>query len=134
MIGEMHPWCDQSCVTPRALDGQPFIARTQGSQTRSWTEQIFARYGIAPRIVAEFDHPEAIKQAVAAGMGITILPEWVVANEVAASSHLRALPIEGLDLQRTLKLIWNDIANWNAAQRVFLEYLSGVYPQIMSLL
>ncbi len=134
MVGEGHPWQSLQHVVPQALDGQPFVARTPGSQTRFWTEQIFARYGIAPKIIAEFDHPEAIKQAVAAGMGVTILPEWVLGDDRSGESRLRALPIDGLDLQRTLKLIWNNAASRTTAVRAFLEHLSGEHPQVEDLL
>jgi DNA-binding transcriptional LysR family regulator len=135
MVGNSHPWQGyEKRLNPQDLDGEPFIARTHGSQTRAWTDQIFARYGITPKIVAEFDHPEAIKQAVAAGMGVTILPEWVISSEVPAGNRLHVLPMEGLDLQRTLKLIWNGAAPFSAARRAFLAHLSEEYSQVKDLL
>jgi len=125
VVGERHAWWEREQVEVAELGGQDFIARPGGSHTRSWTDQLFSRHNISPRIVAEFDNPEAIKQAVAAGMGIAILPEW---NLRDGWSAVRAIPIQGLELRRTLKLLWSAEQPIKPGARAFLALLRGQFP------
>lgn len=127
VVGLQHPWREHGSVPIEALGGQPFVTRPPGSQTRQWIEQVFNRYGVTPRVVAEFDHPEAIRQAVASGLGVTILPEWGLEN---GDSRLMALSIEGVKLQRTLRLMWNESVPLKPAARAFLSTLTETFPQL----
>ena len=128
VVGPQHPWWEWQTAPVTALNGQPFIARPHGSQTRAWTDQIFSQHGISPRIVAEFDHPEVIKQAVASGMGITILPDWGISEETGSKVH--ALEMEGVDLRRTLKLLWSEARPPKPSARAFLAHLADRFPQL----
>jgi LysR family transcriptional regulator, transcriptional activator of the cysJI operon len=127
VVGAVHPWWEAQEIALHDLDGQAFIARPAGSHTRAWTDQLFSHYGVAPRIVAEFDNPESIKQAVAAGMGISILPDWAF---TAASAEVRGVPIQGFDLRRTLKLLWSGAAPPGPAQRAFIAHLRDQFPAL----
>lgn len=130
IIGRGHRCWQRDTAPPDALDGQPFVVRQQGSQTRAWFEQILRQHNIRPRIVAEFDNQESIKHAVASGMGITILPEYAVKREVEAGT-LRALPIENLALKRTVKLVWRKTRTPRPVLRAFLTSLSHRFPQLV---
>jgi DNA-binding transcriptional LysR family regulator len=130
VVGEGHPWWHAAEVSLEDLAGQPFIARPAGSHTRSWTDQVFSQHGISPTIVVEFDNPEAIKQAVAAGMGISILPDWAFAG---AGSAVRGVPIGGVDLRRTLKLLWSESAPLKPAARAFLVHLADEFHVLTQL-
>ena len=129
VVGTGHPWSNRNEIELRALDGQAFVSRTTGSQTRSWTDQIFAQYGIQPRTVAEFDNPESIRQAVATGMGFTILAEWGL-GDAYSGLQLHTLSIAGLDLRRTLKLVWASETPIKPIGRAFLTLLADQYPQL----
>ena len=89
--------------------------------------------GIARQIVAEFDHPESIKRAVAAGMGIAVLPDYALRDELERET-LHALTIDDLRLQRELKLVWDRSVPFNPITRTFLEMLSDTYPQLSEIL
>ncbi len=129
VVSAAHPWAGQPTISVHAIDGQPFLTRPVGSQTRTWIEQIFAQYHIHPHLIAEFDNPEAIKQAVANGMGITILPDWSV-NTAADHISLHTLTLENINLQRTLKLLWNNTVSMKSISRAFLSHLTDQFPQL----
>lgn len=129
IIGQWHQCWYRTTAPADALDGQPFIVRQHGSQTRTWFESILAQHNIKPRVVAEFDNPESIKHAVASGMGITILPEYAVQREIEMGL-LKAIPIEGVPLRRTLKLIWDEKRLFNPISRAFLLTLTQTFPQL----
>ena len=133
VVGAGHPWWDRSEVPLAALDGQAFIARLPGSHTRSWTEQLFSQNGIAPDIVAEFDNPEAIKRAVAAGLGISLLPDWSLSKE-PDGGRIRGLPIRGATLHRTLKLLWSENQPFKMPAQAFLLHLTEEYPVLHQVL
>lgn len=129
VVGEGHAWEKRQNIRLHELDGQAFISRPPGSQTRSWTDQIFNQYGVQPRVVAEFDNPESIRQAVANGLGFTILAEWGLSQD-QAGARLHKLPIDGLDLRRTLKLVWASSTPLKPVSRAFLTLLADHYPQL----
>ena len=57
------------------LEGRQFILREKGSLTRQVLESVFAAEGVAIRCQFELGSREAVKEAVAAGMGVTALFE-----------------------------------------------------------
>ena len=81
------------------------MIREPGSATRAQTEQVLARLP-PPGGRLELSQVEAIKQAVAAGLGLGLLPEVAVLDAVAAG-RLRVLRTPFLRplLQRRLSLL-----------------------------
>jgi LysR family transcriptional regulator, low CO2-responsive transcriptional regulator len=127
-----HPLAKYEQITLEQLHDLPFVTRPPGSQTRVWMDQVFQKQGIRPRLAAEFDHPEAIKEAVASGMGVAIVPEWAAASE-RLGSRLIARPIPGSDLRRMLKLLWNTDSPLKPIGRAFLSHLSDDFPKLAQL-
>lgn len=86
------------------LAGETLLAREQGSATRTTVEATFLTAGapLPPQHVV--GDSEAIKRAVAAGLGIAILSRFTVADEVR-SGELRALRVVGVPLQRPLRIL-----------------------------
>lgn len=70
--------------TMQELRTQPFILFKEGSQVERTIDAHFARLNFHPRVVMRFDHAEAIKAMVRIGAGISFLPHWSVASELAA--------------------------------------------------
>lgn len=133
VVGSKHKWWDEAEVALSNLDGQAFIARPQGSHTRAWTDQLFAHSGISPHIVAEFDNPEAILQAVAAGVGISLLPDWAVPDRLSGA-RVRKIRVQGARLNRMLSLIWNENRAFSSTAQAFLVHLSEPFPNLSRLL
>ncbi len=132
VVGQGHPWYTAAAVPIAALAGQPFITRPRNSQTRAWLDQLLTRHNLTLNVVAEFDNPEAIKQAVISGMGITILPEYAVRLEQKLGI-VRALPVEDEVLQRALKLIWRKGEPFTPVTGAFLTHLADQFPQLLAL-
>lgn len=133
VVGPDHGWWDRESVALAELNNEPLITRPQGTRTRTWIDRILDEYKVRPRVVAEFDNPEAIKQAVAGGMGVALLPDFVFQQELEAG-RLRALNVEDAPLQRILKLLWVDNMPFKPVTHAFLGYLSDHFPQVKSLL
>ena len=98
-----HRLAAAATLRPRDFADQRWNLREPGSATRSQSEQALAKLP-PPRAVLELSQTEAIKQAVAAGLGIACLPE-VAIREAVAAGQLVALATPFLDLRRTLSLL-----------------------------
>lgn len=99
-----EPWSSQQHLSLKALDGQPFVTRTEDSQTRRWIDNLLHSKGVQPHIVAELDSPEAIKKAVMTGLGVTLLPTCMLTPKNTQALHL--IEIEEETPKRYLKAIW----------------------------
>jgi transcriptional regulator, LysR family len=99
-----HPLAQRPSLTARDLHMAPFIIREAGSGTRETMEQAFAHCGIAVRIVMELGSTEAIKQAVAAQLGISVVSRFTVQLELE-TRRLVILPVEDLTIRRSLTCV-----------------------------
>jgi DNA-binding transcriptional LysR family regulator len=132
IVGMAHPWAGIAEVPIDALHRQAFIMRPPNSQTRIWLDSALRVYGVEPLVGAEFDNLESIKRAIANGQCITILPEYIVSGELE-QGMLRAVPLAGAPLKRTLKLIWARDSYFSPVTRAFLGELVGEYPALLTL-
>jgi DNA-binding transcriptional LysR family regulator len=99
-----HPLALRSRVALRALEGEAWILRERGSGTRDTFEQALAGRLPAPRVLLELGHTEAVKQAVAAGLGLGCLSRLAVERELRRG-ELKALPVADLPLARQLSIL-----------------------------
>ncbi|NND90266.1 MAG: LysR family transcriptional regulator [Granulosicoccus sp.] len=91
-----HPLAGKVAVAPLELTPYPFIYREDGSGTRSVIERYFADHGVDGNTLNqpfELGSTEAIKGAVQAGVGVTIVSRATVYKELALG-HLVAVPLE----------------------------------------
>lgn len=99
-----HRWARLSSVPPAELVEEPLILREPGSGTRQVMEDHLRAAAIDParlRVVMELSGIEAIKTAVAAGVGVSVMSRSAVANELRLGL-LIARPVRGVPMWRTL--------------------------------
>jgi len=95
-----HPLRRRRRVAKAELANQKFLVREEGSGTRSIFEYLFNEAGIRhPRDSIEMGSNETIKQAVMAGLGLSLISAHTIASEVAAG-RLAILKVEGLPIVR----------------------------------
>ncbi len=90
-------------VTARDLFAEPFVAREAGSGTRAVVEAAAARKRLTVRSAVTVGSLEAVKRAVIAGMGVSVVSELAVAAEVAAGT-LAVVAVADLPIRRPLHL------------------------------
>jgi len=133
VVGASHPWADQTMISGEQLSGHPFITRQPTSRTRRWLEAVLASHDIRLKNTTELDSPGTIKYALLEGGGISILPRYAVEREVERG-ELKVLSIEGIVLDRSLRLVWNQRLPLTTTQRAFLNMLVPSAPQLSMLL
>jgi DNA-binding transcriptional LysR family regulator len=99
-----HSLVGRGALTLSDLQAETFLLRERGSGTRSHTEQYFARANFAAQGNLELGSIEAIKEGVAAGLGIAVLARESVALEVA-NGDLAMLDVQGFPLQRAWHIV-----------------------------
>jgi len=94
-----HPFTRLEQVPAQALSREAFIVREEGSGTRAALQEYMHAQRLSPHIAMEMASNEAIKQAVMAGMGVSLLSLHTLGLELAHG--LIATPeVEGLPLMR----------------------------------
>lgn len=132
IVGPKHPFWARPTIAIEELAGQTFVMRQPTSQTRIWLDHSLHQSAVRVRIGAEFDNVESIKRAVMAGNSLTILPMYAVRDEQALGL-LRALPLEGRPLLRTLKLIWDKRRFFSPITKSLLAHLQDCFPTLHDL-
>jgi DNA-binding transcriptional LysR family regulator len=101
-----HPLVAKSKVEPRDLSGQTLLLTEAGCGYRKKLDQVLALQGIRPGNITEFSSVEAIRECVSMGMGLGLLPEVVIAEELARK-RVVALPWAGPDMVITTYVVWH---------------------------
>lgn len=91
-------------INEKKLGSEQWIVRERGSGTREVAEECFGKLGISPKKLLEFSSTQLIKSSVEAGLGISLMSEWVIRREVD-NNHLKINEINGLPLSREFSLI-----------------------------
>lgn len=122
-----HPWARRHTVEPGLLARQPLLTREEGSATRQVAERALQHANVRFTIAMELDHPEAIKQAVMAGLGVAFMSVHAVRGELAAG-RLRTVRVRGLRIQRHFHVIHHEARTLSASARAFMELLEHAKP------
>ncbi|HMP99637.1 MAG TPA: LysR family transcriptional regulator [Cyclobacteriaceae bacterium] len=87
------------------LEELPLIFREQGSGTRQTMEKFIEKNNLSIRRKMELTSNEAVKQAVLAGLGYSIMPLIGIKHELK-HGDLKIIPIKGLPIKTMWRLIW----------------------------
>jgi DNA-binding transcriptional LysR family regulator len=107
IVSAAHPWHGRKQVTMDELRAEPLLLRERGSGTRKALETALeaAGTGIAAlRVVGEMGSTQAIKQAVKAGVGVSLLSRRAVEEECRAGS-VWCLRVQDLKISRAFYLV-----------------------------
>jgi DNA-binding transcriptional LysR family regulator len=102
-----HPMTKQRTIKPEDLAGQNLLLTEAGCGYRAKLDRVLAMRNVRPGNITEFSSVEAIKQCVAAGMGLALLPAIVVAREVR-QHQLKVLSWAGPTLDIATHILWHE--------------------------
>lgn len=101
---------------------KPMIYREAGSATRLAMEQYFSTFQATQRKQMELTSNEAVKQAVIAGLGYSIMPLIGNQNELL-NKQIHILKTKGLPIKTEWRLIWLKNKKLSPVSKAFLEYI-----------
>ncbi|MGD9310881.1 MAG: LysR substrate-binding domain-containing protein [Desulfosarcina sp.] len=93
-VTRTHRWARLPRISADQLHDQPMVARHRTSKTRQIFEMQLQGQGVHPRVLMQLDSWEAMKEAVASGIGFGIALE----DEFMHDPRLSEIRIENLDL------------------------------------
>lgn len=102
----------------------PLISREVGSATRNAMEDYLSKQNIQPKMKITLTSNEAVKQAVIAGIGVSIMPIIGLKNELDNGS-LVLLNANGLPMITNWRLIWLKGKKMSPVAAAFLEYIKN---------
>jgi DNA-binding transcriptional LysR family regulator len=130
VVGAEHPWAGRSTVSLADLQQEPMVLRERGSGSREALERALEDAGSSlavHRIVGEMGSTQAIKQAVRAGVGISLVSRCAIEDELKAR-HLAALTIPGVSVDRAFYLVTHRERSRSPLAVAFLSFLESHFP------
>ncbi len=120
-----HPWVGRTDVDVEELADMPFILRERTSGTRLVAAQSLESAGFSPsrlNVVAEMGSTEAVRQAVKAKIGIAIISEHAVKEDIERGT-LCTVGLKGTRIHRTFYLAQRKNRELSPLSVAFLEHL-----------
>jgi DNA-binding transcriptional LysR family regulator len=131
VVGAQHPWATRPSVSLDELKAEPMILRERGSGSRETFEHALEQAGLdlgAFRIVGEIASTQAIKQAVRAGVGISLISRRAVQDECRAGL-LCCVTIRDLTISRAFHLVTHRDRSRSPLAQAFLGFLESAAVQ-----
>ena len=116
-----HPLANARQISLERIAAEPFLMREPGSGTRLLATQLFERRGLAPRVRMELSTDEAIKEAILAGLGVSIMSRFTLGREHGAS-RLVCLDVAGFPLENHWHIVYPLGKQLSATARAFMDF------------
>lgn len=100
----------------------PLIFREKGSGTRYFLENYWSKKSISVHIKMELTSNEAVKQALIAGLGYSVLPLIGIKNEII-NGDLKIIPVKGFPVSSYWHLVWPKNKKFSPVAAAYLEYI-----------
>ncbi len=117
-----HPWSKKKKVPLQQLAGVDLLMRETGSGTRQATLEFLAAHNMVPRIRMTLGSNEAVKHAVAAGLGLAIMSRHAITAD-PAHDGLCVLPVSSLPIKRNWQVVWRQDRRLPRVATVFLDFV-----------
>jgi aminoethylphosphonate catabolism LysR family transcriptional regulator len=124
-VHDRHRLFKRRAVRIAELDGERMIAREAGSTTRRAFEDAQRKAGIATTTVMEIGSREAIREAVAKGIGIGVVSE----AEFIPDKRLKALPVSDAEIYTYAHVVYLKERQDARLVRAFLSVLRELLPR-----
>lgn len=117
-----HPLAKQRNIPIKQLTGEAFIMREPGSGTRKAVQNLLDKHKVKVQVRLELGSNEAIKHAIAGGLGISVLSKHTLVWE-NVSGELTILDVQHFPIQRRWYVVYLGGKHLSVVAQTFLEYL-----------
>ncbi|MGJ3245494.1 MAG: LysR substrate-binding domain-containing protein [Elainellaceae cyanobacterium] len=124
-----HPLAHEKNISLDRLAKEPFIMRESGSGTRRAVQKLFDANDIEVRVRLELGSNEAIKQAIAGGLGLSILSCHTLTPD-GHGGELTILDVQGFPIQRQWYVVHLGGKQLSVVGSTFLDYLKSEASQL----
>ncbi len=130
LVGNKKPKFKKGISTKDLFQNLPLIFREKGSGTRQAMEVFFEKSNLTVIKKMELTSNEAVKQAILAGLGFSIMPLIGIKNELH-DQELQIIDVRGMPIKTTWSLIWLKGKKHSPVSISYLEYLKKSKNQIV---
>jgi DNA-binding transcriptional LysR family regulator len=123
-----HPLAKEKNIPIQRLADEPFIMREPGSGTRRAVQQLFDQHGVTVKVKLELGSNEAIKHAIAGGLGISVLSRHTLLPD---TGDLTILDVENFPIKRDWYMVYPSGKQLSIVARTYFEYLMDAAKQIV---
>ena len=116
-----HPLAGEKDIPFERMAQEPFLIREEGSGTRRIVMRLFREHGLAPKIRMELGTNEAIKEAILAGLGLTIMSRYNFGLDPESSRYV-CLDVVGFPLENHWYVAYPARKQLTAVARGFLDF------------
>lgn len=124
-----HPLVGQTNIPLSRIAEEPMILREPGSGVRDVMLRLFDQQNLNPKVRMELGSSEAIKHAIVAGLGLSVLSLHALALE-GPDGPVALLDVEGFPIMRKWFIVHPKDKQLSLVARAFLEFAHGIEPQI----
>ncbi|MBE9012058.1 LysR family transcriptional regulator [Pseudanabaenaceae cyanobacterium LEGE 13415] len=124
-----HPLAKEKNIPLARISEEPFIMREPGSGTRKAVQKLFDSQGLPMKVKLDLGSNEAIKQAIAGGMGLSVLSKHTLALE-GVNNQLAVLDVEGFPIERYWYVVHPSGKQLSAIAKAFYDYLMNEGKQV----
>lgn len=112
------------------LENLPWIFREEGSATRQAMEKFIADHKIQVTKKIQLTSNEAVKQAVLAGLGFSIVPLIGLKNELR-NKEISIVPFKNLPMKTSWNLIWLKGKKFSPAAQTYLDFIKQNVEEVV---
>lgn len=125
LLPKAHPLANQKAVSLYQLAKDTFVLFPNGFVLRKIVEDACIQVGFHPNILCEGEDLDAIKGLVSAGIGITLLPELFL-NENLPGNTVK-VSISEPDVRRTVGVITPKHRDLSPSEKIFYEFVKKYF-------
>jgi DNA-binding transcriptional LysR family regulator len=130
-IGKKQPEKSILKEKEQGLSQLPIIFREKGSGTRQVIEQFVEQHGIRIFKQLELTSNEAVKQAILAGLGYSLMPIIGIKNELI-QKDLQIIPIPNTPITTNWSLVWLKDKKLSPVSKAYIKFLEAEKSKIVS--
>ncbi|MFQ3619013.1 MAG: LysR substrate-binding domain-containing protein [Cyanobacteriota bacterium] len=124
-----HPLAKEKNISLKRLAEETFIMREPGSGTRRAFQKLLDDQDLSVRVRLELGSNEAIKQAIAGGLGLAVLSSHTIAHD-GSMGELMAFDVEGFPIPRKWYVVHLSGKQLSVVASTFLDYLQVAAAQM----
>lgn len=122
-----HPLTKEKNIPLKRLVEEPFIMRETGSGTRRALQKLLDSHNLSVKVRLELGSNEAIKQAIAGGLGLSVLSRHTLLTD---HSEVTILDVEGFPIEREWYIVYLSGKQLSVVASTFLDYLQNAVTKM----
>lgn len=123
IVPPSHPFARKKVLNPRKLEGQSIVMHEKGSASREIVDEFIQKNNLSVSVTLELSNNEAIKRAVEQGLGLSLISEHVVREELK-EKKLKAIHLADPTLKRKFYLIYHKDKYLSQSFQMFVQMVN----------